>query len=237
MEDGYDTIKAVEDKKEGITLASDYYIQPFTTKKIVGTDWHKFIDSTKLMVRTSDEYREYIAHVKTFNNLKNCAFLGNVDDCEGEVDIEIHHTPLTIHEVIEIIATDMLFEKKSITTFDVAQRVMEEHFRNMIGIVPVSKTIHELIHDGKINVSINQVFGDVSGFLKKYARSVLPETSRKVEAFIKIADEVGTLPDKELLSVDEKVFHNPASNKLSYQGVAKLLTKKEKSEESKENED
>jgi len=231
MENGYDTIKSKEDSDKNPQLESEYYIQPFTTKKIVGRDWDNFIKSVKLMVRTSEEYKEFINYVKTYQGLKYCSFLGNIDDCEGEVTIEIHHTPLTIHEVIEVIAGHLIMEKKPITTYDIAHITMEEHFLQNVGVVPVSKTMHELIHDGKINVNIDQVFGNISRFLQKYSKGVDPSLIRRVESFIKIGDDVGVSVNKEIFDVDAKVFVNPSSNKLNYQGIAKLLTKKEELEQ------
>ena len=45
---------------------------------------------------------------------------------------------------------------------------MELHFKNLIGLVPLSKTNHELAHNGKLFLSKNQIFGNYTKFMEKY---------------------------------------------------------------------
>lgn len=133
-----------------------------------------FIKAVEKLVRTSKYYSRYIAHIKNDVGLNFCQVKGNiVEDEEGEGKtknlIEMHHGPvLTLFDIASIILNHMIIHGEKITTFSVAHKVLEEHFQHRVQTVMLCKTVHEMVHDGKIFLSLKQGFGDLGAFLEKY---------------------------------------------------------------------
>ena len=136
-------------------------------------------------VRNSFEYRNYISYLKNELDLTRCALLPNLDIEDAGVSLEFHHFPLTLFDITEIVAKDMLdgiSEEDSVSCFDVAEKIVEEHYNNNIGLVPVTKSIHEMAHNGSIFIPTDKVHGNYKRFLAEYRKSIDPQLSDKIEA-------------------------------------------------------
>jgi hypothetical protein len=131
-----------------------------------------FINAVERMVRTSKYYSRYIAHLKVDLGLCFCQVKGNISEDEetGVKDlIEMHHGPiLTLFDVTSIILNYMLIHDMKITTFSVANKVIEEHFKHRVQTVMLCETVHQLVHDNKIFLNYKQGFGDLYSFLEIY---------------------------------------------------------------------
>ena len=131
-----------------------------------------FVNAVERMVRTSKYYSRYIAHLKVDLGLCFCQVKGNISEDEetGVKDlIEMHHGPiLTLFDVTSIILNYMLIHDMKITTFSVANKVIEEHFKHRVQTVMLCETVHQLVHDNKIFLNYKQGFGDLYSFLEKY---------------------------------------------------------------------
>ena len=131
-----------------------------------------FIKAVERMVRTSKYYSRYIAHLKVDLGLNFCQVKGNISEDEdaGVKDlIEMHHGPIfTLFDVVSIILNYMLIKGMKITTFSVANRVIEEHFKHRVQTVMLCETVHQLVHDNKVFLNYRQGFGDLYSFLEIY---------------------------------------------------------------------
>lgn len=131
-----------------------------------------FIKAVERMVRTSKYYSRYIAHLKVDLGLNFCQVKGNISEDEdaGVKDlIEMHHGPIfTLFDVASIILNYMLIKGMKITTFSVANRVIEEHFKHRVQTVMLCETVHQLVHDNKVFLNYRQGFGDLYSFLEIY---------------------------------------------------------------------
>ena len=56
---------------------------------------------------------------------------------------------------------------------------MALHFKNKVGIVPLSVTMHDLVHSGSIFLNLKQVFGRVIDFLEEYRDFISIEQKEK----------------------------------------------------------
>ena len=52
--------------------------------------------------------------------------------------------------------------------FLVAEEVMRIHYEGLVGLIPLSITVHELVHDGKVPIPLNCVYGRFVEFTKRY---------------------------------------------------------------------
>lgn len=131
-----------------------------------------FIKAVERMVRTSKYYSRYIAHLKVDLGLNFCQVKGNISEDEdaGVKDlIEMHHGPIfTLFDVTSIILNYMLVKGMKITTFSVANKVIEEHFKHRVQTVMLCETVHQLVHDNKVFLNYRQGFGDLYSFLEIY---------------------------------------------------------------------
>ena len=58
---------------------------------------------------------------------------------------------------------------------------MDLHYKNIIGLVPLTKTNHELAHDGKIFLSTKQIFGNWEEFYNQYLKYISVENKNKIK--------------------------------------------------------
>lgn len=131
-----------------------------------------YIKAVERLVRSSKYYSRYIAHMKNDLGMNFCQVKGNISEDEdaGVTDlIEMHHGPIfTLFDVTSIILNYMLAKEMKITTFSVANKVIEEHFKHRVQTVMLCKTVHQLVHDNKVFLNYKQGFGDLYSFLETY---------------------------------------------------------------------
>lgn len=150
-------------------------------------DRRKFINRVEKIVRGSMEYKDYIKYLKEFIELNSCLFLKKVTNTNTNgktthVSIEIHHEPLTLYDIVEIVLTKHEDSGIPINDLLIADEVMRAHYENMIGLVPLSKTVHEIIHNSdKLFIPLHMVYGEVSKFLESYDQWISDEIYEKIE--------------------------------------------------------
>jgi hypothetical protein len=171
-------------KSENTVFAESFYFAKFYDDK----EYKKFINSVEKLIRASKEYKTYVELLRT--NLQGLNFdniLSNITNLDA--DMEFHHYPVTLYEIVDIVMTDKLLQKKQFTSFTIAKEVMELHYKNMIGLVPLTKMNHELAHSGDIFISKKQVFGDYREFLKRYERAISASLNEKIKEMEELSDK------------------------------------------------
>lgn len=162
-----------EEMEYNITLATD-------------RDQIKFIKRVETLVRTSMEYRDYINFLKDYVNMKHCAFFNNIENSQGsKVRIEIHHEPLTLFDIVQTVLNKHLDEGIPINDLFIADEVMELHYKNQVGLIPLSKSVHQIVHNGTdIIIPLNMVYGEYAKFIEEYNdyldESVVSKLERKI---------------------------------------------------------
>ena len=142
-----------------------------------------FIKGCETLVRNNDRYSQYINYLKKEVKLDHCQVLKNVTD--EDADIEMHHGPVfTLFDYCAIILEYFQFKKWKITTPRVADLVLTEHENNRVQIVMLSSTIHEKVHAREIFISMNQAYGNLNAFIKKYEPVISSEYRTKLNRYI-----------------------------------------------------
>lgn len=149
----------------------EYVVNISDTKKK-----RRFINQVKRAVRSSIEYRDYIQFLKEHMDMDSCAFFNMVtsntqnNNENKKVKIEIHHEPLTLDDIVSVVLEKQIQGGEEINALYVAEEVMELHYRNMVGLIPLSKTIHELVHNtDKVPIPLYMCYGAYADFFKEYA--------------------------------------------------------------------
>lgn len=160
---------------------------------MVQENYVNFIKGVERLVRTSDDYTDYIAHLKEMG-LTRCQVLGNVDSNLSEkghkVSVEMHHGPIfTLFDYVGAIVTHMLKHNIPVTTPRVAKIIMDEHWAGNIQTVMLSSSVHEALDSGKVFISLKQAKGNLNGFIKKYEDGITEFQKEKINKYIALSEE------------------------------------------------
>ena len=146
----------------------------------------KYIKKVESLIRNSYEYREYIQFLKDEINLDRCLVLSglSVDD----VSIELHHSFLTLYDIVEIVLTKRETHNEVITPFEIANEVTRLHYQGLVMLTPLSITIHQLVHNGDIFIPIQLQYGDYEEFIKRYKRYISKDLHTKIQKFLELSE-------------------------------------------------
>ena len=158
---------------------ADYTVYLTSEKETV-----KFIKRIEMIVRGSQEYKDYITFLKEYVDMTKCAFFNNVNNESRKVRIEIHHEPITLFDIVRVILNKWIAEGIPLNDLLIADEVMGVHFYNHVGLIPLSKTVHELCHGGSIVIPLYLVYGKYKEFLREYESYIDDELYQKIETKI-----------------------------------------------------
>ena len=165
--------KIVTIEKSDIIREDNLKIGHFTKINMVDESWkedelsyEKMIKKIEKVVRNSYEYREYVKFLKEEIDMNECSFFKGLT--RDDVRIEIHHAPFTLYDITSIVFYYMQVNNFHYSVLDVAEEVMKLHYEGMVGLIPLSLTVHDLVHEGDVFIPVDCVYGNVSGFVKKY---------------------------------------------------------------------
>jgi len=160
----------------------------------------KYIKKLEKHVRSSYEYKQYIAYLKDKVNLTQCNYFHGIDikDIKG-TSIEFHHYPFNLFEIVHTVlkkqTNNYLFAPNS---FDVVNEVAKIHYENIVGLVPLSKTVHELAHSGMVFISLNDIHGNIDTFTDKYGEFISEDLYDKLEVLNRLTNDPSSNENKIL---------------------------------------
>ncbi len=147
-------------------------------------DFRKYINDVKRSVRNSLEYREYIQYLRKYMNMNECSYFENVNNVDtSKIKIEIHHSPYTLEDIVVTVFNKRVFYGEDIDVEDVAKEVMYIHYFLMVGLIPLSETVHELVHNQYIFVPTDKVVGNYKEFEATYGNWIPEEAREKVKSY------------------------------------------------------
>ena len=169
-----------------VDAKSSYYKIPFYKDEDYFSSYESYIAFVKgceKAVRSNDRYKKYINYLKKEVKLNRCQVLKNVTD--EDADIEMHHGPIfTLFDVCAIVLEYFILKKWKISTFKIANAVLDEHIQNRVQVVMVSKTVHEEIHNGEVFINYKQAYGNIGAFIKKYQDAISDEYRDQINKYI-----------------------------------------------------
>ena len=143
----------------------------------------KYISDLERSVRNSFEYRELIAYLKNTEGMDVCSFLDNVTSRDNtKVKIEIHHSPLTLYDICLAVFRKRQQRKESTNLEAVAQEVMYLHYIGWVGLIPLSATVHDMVHNQYLFVPTDRVRGNYKAFVDNYYNFIDPDTLDSLDA-------------------------------------------------------
>lgn len=168
-------------------------------------DFKKYIIQIKRVIRGSFEYRRLIKFLKENLDMTECAIYQKVNNNEGyHISIEIHHQPFTLEDIIHTVYNKRLANVEDLSVEAVADEVMRLHYEGLIGLIPVSKTIHELVHNNHIFIPVQKVFGLHKDFYERYKSYMSVELIELYEKNLEISENCDDiiLSQRDLLAIN-----------------------------------
>jgi hypothetical protein len=128
-------------------------------------DFEKFSKKCERLIRVSPEYSEWTQYLREVLGFYSCNITG---ESNFQTTVEIHHHPFTLYDVVKCVIKEYLNGHKSFCSFDICRDVIELHYENIIGYIPLISSLHEKYHNGFLLIPMELVHGDYKIFYERY---------------------------------------------------------------------
>ena len=137
----------------------------------------------KKCVRTSFEYQQMVRYLRENMDMNVCSFFQSVsNEATTSIKIEIHHEPLSLYDIVMAVYNKRSDKGESLEPEMVAKEVMYNHYAMTVGLIPLSETVHQLVHNKYLFIPNNKVFGRWKQFVSWYEDYIDPETRRILQS-------------------------------------------------------
>lgn len=167
-EDSMMTVQRNE--KDVVTIPQDVpYIDVEDYDMFDDKDRERYINDLERHIRSSFEYRSMVNYLREYMNMNSCAFMPAVsNDTSRKIKIEIHHSPFTLRDICVIVINKRSRCLEPLYIEAVAYEVMYIHYCLMVGLIPLSETVHQLVHNQYIFIPTDKVYGYYKKFVNTY---------------------------------------------------------------------
>lgn len=160
-----------------------------------------YITMIKSKVRASTEYRQYIEFLKKHRGQNFSCVLPKATQENGKrYSIELHHTPFSLFEIIDIVVTKREACGESLNPFNVMEEVLELHYDEKVGLKPLDITSHELCEKDLIFIPLQDIYQRYDLFYDEY--SALCQIPEKIEKRLEIKVEMSEHLESGLVMSD-----------------------------------
>ena len=176
---------------KNVSADDDYYqsISYFKTIEdfIDESSYSRYIGAVENMVRTSSDYKAFIAYIKGTLGLNFCQVFSKISDIDAT--IEFHHGPIfSLYDIAELELTKFIKTGQRINTFRLADSILNLHYELKVNGVILSKTAHEMNHNQDVFINVKQCIGDVNTYIKEYQKYFTPEIKYKIWNYINMCE-------------------------------------------------
>lgn len=166
--------------------------------------YRNFIKNIESRFRRSPEYTAYKAYLMGLG-MDHCQIMGNIESEKG-VDIELHHNILNLFDDCILICEHILNTVGYVSSFDIIQLLINEHFANRIPCCFLSTTAHQMYTDDKESyIPPDMTWGKWWELLAKYRYGITYDIANKVNNYIykyqnNMPTTVQILPQEQILN-------------------------------------
>lgn len=166
-------------------------------------DFKKYINDIERIVRSSREYKIYIQYLRNYMDMNSSLFSENITNAETtKIKIEIHHTPFTLFDI-----TMTVFNKRSrcgenLNCFLVAKEVAYLHYFLYVGLIPLSKTEHKLVHNQSLFVPLDKVLGRYDEFIEMYRNDIPADAMERYEVYKNMTENYNYNENVKILAIE-----------------------------------
>lgn len=177
-----DKLETVEKRKPNInqrTIEFKHELPEFDKEEydlFNDKSFKKYMKKLEDLVRGSFEYRSLVKYCREFMNMNKCSFFENVNNIDTfKIKIELHHTPFGLYDICKIVFNKRSYYHEPLNPELVAEEVVLLHYCGMVGLIPLSQTVHELVHNYYLFVPTSSVMGRYKDFIDMYEQFFDPE--------------------------------------------------------------
>lgn len=180
------------EKKEKIYIKSlpEFDIEDYDLSN--PKDLTAYFKSIERICRNSRSYKKLIDFLREHVDMTKCSFYKNVNNIDTfSIKIHIHHTPLTLYDIVTTVYAKRLLNHESISELMVAKEVMWCHYNLIVGLIPLSETVHAIVHRGQLFIPTTKVYGMYKGFVELYG----PYMEEELKTILLRAEQVSEAYD------------------------------------------
>ena len=132
-------------------------------------DLMRYFINIERICRNSRTYKKLVNFLREYVDMNKCSFYSNINNIDTySIKIHIHHSPFTLFDIASIIYSKRVAMGESLSITMVAKEVMYCHYNMIVGLIPLSETVHELVHNGYLFIPTDAVYGKYKEFVQQY---------------------------------------------------------------------
>ena len=181
-------------------------------------DFKKYIEDIERLVRSSREYREAIQYMRKYINMNSSLFFRNVNNIEStKIKIELHHYPFTLFDIVITVFNKRTRLQEPLDVELVAKEVAYLHYFLVIGLVPLSKTEHKLVHNQALFIPLELngnpiVLGDYNKFVEMYEKDIPEDAMVRFNTYKELTANYNQITNTQILEVSPTYLKLPGSD-------------------------
>jgi len=153
-------------------------------------EFSRYLKDIESDVRSSYEYRQFIRYLKEYFGMGYSGTYENMNSADSKIKIEIHHTPFSLYDIVCIVHDKRSFYHQDLSVQMVAKEVMECHYKQLVGLYPLTQTEHQLVHNGYLFIPTYKIFGRYDLFVSAYRDFIdddMMKTLQSIEDYSKVS--------------------------------------------------
>lgn len=145
--------------------------------------FRNFLRNVESRFRASREYKAYKSYLMEYIGIDRCQQFGNITS--EDADIELHHNVIGLFDITLLIALHVINTIGIISSFDLIQLLIQEHFNNRVGVTFLSKTSHQIFtNDPEGYIPPEMTFGAWWELLSIYRYGITYDLANKIIKYI-----------------------------------------------------
>lgn len=150
----------------------------------------KYIDDVERLVRSSKEYKDFVQYLRKYMDMNSSLYFQNVNNIDTtKIRIELHHTPFTLFDIALTVFNKRNRCKEPLDVLLVAKEVCYIHYFLYVGLVPLSKTEHKLVHNQALTIPLNAVLGRYDKFIEMYEQDIPIEAMERYNVYKEMSEK------------------------------------------------
>ncbi len=152
---------------------------------------NKFIHTCERLIRTSPEYRIWSNYVREVLGFYSCAITGEI---HSQTKVEIHHHPISLFTIVKGVVLQKVANQTKMTSLAISLEVLELHYTDRVGYIPLVSSLHEKFHNGFLQIPIEFTKGNFNAFIKDYSGFLEDDDLERLSSRLAIKKENAELP-------------------------------------------
>lgn len=198
-------------------------LEPFTKPDYDLNDeneYEKYLRDIEKVVRGSFEYQKMVGFLRENLDMNQCSFYQAVSNIDTtKIRIEIHHEPLSLYDIVSIVVRKRSHFGESLEIEYVAKEVVYNHYAMSVGLIPLSETAHELVHNQYIFIPNTAVYGNWRHFVNMYDPWIPEDNKRILSRIQELTDVCDNEDYKDILSKHIIYVNDDPSGSFKFPGL------------------